>query len=419
MRVCYFANWAAKRRSDISRVVPEEIDPFLCTHINFAFAKVGQNLDVKPYEEDDTASWVGGPGMYHRVNALRKNNSDLKIMLSIGGWTHASKGFNEVVRDDSSLEKFVQNVITYLRKYEFDGFDIDWEYPGATDRQAANNTKEGFTRLVMRLREEFEKEAYEKDKPRFLLSAAVGAANERIDAGYEIEIICKYFDFINVMSYDYHGAWDGKTGHNSPLYGRKNEPEKDRLWNINSSIHIWIERGCPREKLNVGISAYARSFSLFSENQTHEIGTSKAGAAEAGPYTMEPGVLAYYEVCEILNKDKQLKVYWHEEHDVPYAYRPGLWIGFDNIPSLINKVNYVKRMQLAGVIVWSLDMDDKSGAVCNQGPYPVLNTLKNELMKPESTTKRPYTTISRYPRGFWSKKYGRHSSSSTRNIYPN
>lgn len=42
------------------------------------------------------------------------------------------------------------------------------------------------------------------------------------------------------MSYDYHGAWDGKTGHNSPLYGRKNEPEKDRLWNINSSIHIWM-----------------------------------------------------------------------------------------------------------------------------------------------------------------------------------
>ena len=46
-------------------------------------------------------------------------------------------------------DKFVQNVITYLRKYEFDGFDIDWEYPGAPDRQAENKTKEGFTRLVI------------------------------------------------------------------------------------------------------------------------------------------------------------------------------------------------------------------------------------------------------------------------------
>lgn len=84
----FFNCLKAKRRSDVSRVVPEEIDPFLCTHINFAFAKVGENLDVKPYEEDDTASWTGGPGMYHRINALRQNNSDLKIMLSIGGWVN-------------------------------------------------------------------------------------------------------------------------------------------------------------------------------------------------------------------------------------------------------------------------------------------------------------------------------------------
>jgi chitinase len=42
------------------------------------------------------------------------------------------------------------------------------------------------------------------------------------------------------MSYDFHGSWDGVTGHNSPLYSRKNEPEKDKNWNINSSIWIWI-----------------------------------------------------------------------------------------------------------------------------------------------------------------------------------
>jgi chitinase len=70
------------------------------------------------------------------------------------------------------------------------------------------------------------------------------------------------FDFINVMSYDFHGSWDEKTGHNSPLYGRAGEPEKDKYWNINSSIHIWIEKGCPTRKLNLGMSAYGRSFSM-------------------------------------------------------------------------------------------------------------------------------------------------------------
>lgn len=42
------------------------------------------------------------------------------------------------------------------------------------------------------------------------------------------------------MTYDYHGAWDEVTGHNSPLYGRAGEPEKQKYWNINSSMHIWI-----------------------------------------------------------------------------------------------------------------------------------------------------------------------------------
>lgn len=134
---------------------------------------------------------------------------------------------------------------------------------------------------LKRLRETYETEAYEKDKPRLLLSAAVAAAPHRIEAGYDVDIICEYFDFINVMTYDYHGAWDEVTGHNAPLYGRKGEIEKQKDWNINASMHIWIEKGCPREKLNLGMAAYGRTFSMYSEKQTHEMGC-KASAGEAG-----------------------------------------------------------------------------------------------------------------------------------------
>jgi chitinase len=95
----------------------------------------------------------------------------------------------------------------------------------------------------------------------------------------------------------------------------------------------------------MGIAAYGRTFAMYSEKQSKEIGC-KASAGEAGSHTMEPGVLSYYEICEKLNKDKTIKIYWHDEHDVPYAYKPGMWIGYDNEASLVNKVSLLASLLL-------------------------------------------------------------------------
>lgn len=35
---------------------------------------------------------------------------------------------------------------------------------------------------------------------------------------YDVVEISKYLDFINVMTYDFHGQWERQVGHNSPLY---------------------------------------------------------------------------------------------------------------------------------------------------------------------------------------------------------
>jgi len=40
----------------------------------------------------------------------------------------------------------------------------------------------------------------------------------------------------------------------------RNERKKFREWNINSSMLVWVELGCPREKLNIGLSAYGLFF---------------------------------------------------------------------------------------------------------------------------------------------------------------
>ena len=80
--------------------------------------------------------------------------------------------------------------------------------------------------------------------------------------GYEIERIMPHLDFLNVMSYDYHGSWDRKTGHNSPLYASSDESVDDRRLNVDWTVRLYLTLGVPADKLIVGIPYYGRSFTL-------------------------------------------------------------------------------------------------------------------------------------------------------------
>ena len=42
-RVCYFGSWATKRAKVDARMDIDDIDPFMCTHLIYAFAKM--NVD--------------------------------------------------------------------------------------------------------------------------------------------------------------------------------------------------------------------------------------------------------------------------------------------------------------------------------------------------------------------------------------
>lgn len=146
--------------------------------------------------------------------------------------------------------------------------------------------KESFTAFVKELSAVF--------KPKgLLLSSAVSPSKRVISAGYDVPELSKYLDWISVMTYDFHGQWDKKTGHVAPLYVRPDDWEP--TFNANFSINYWIELGAPPRKLVMGAPLYGQSFSLAERNQ-RGLNAPTYGGGEAGEATRARGFLAYYEV---------------------------------------------------------------------------------------------------------------------------
>ena len=389
--VCYYTNWA-QYRPDGGKFFPEDLDGSLCTHIIFAFA-VLKDHKLAPFEwNDEDTEW--SKGMYSRIMNLKRTNPNLKVLLAVGGWNFGSGPFSDMVQDQQLRQAFVQHSVQFLRQHQFDGLDLDWEYPSNREGSRPQD-KQYFTSLVRELKAAF--------RPyNLLLTAAVGAGEPTIKTAYEIDKIASELDFINLMTYDFHGgSWENITGLHTGLYARPEENQQLMTWNQNWAVNHWIQQGTPKHKINMGLATYGRTFQLVDPSN-NGVGAPSSGPGQAGKYTREPGFLSYYEICEKLNSGT-----WKSQYDdvqkSMYAYGDGMWVGYDNIDTLTIRANYIIGKDLGGVMFWAPDLDDFQGKFCNRGKYPLMNTVVNLIRSgvilpidiptaPSSTTTTTTTT---------------------------
>ena len=90
----------------------------------------------------------------------------------------------------------------------------------------------------------------------------------RIQAGYDVKRISQKLDFINIMTYDLRGPWDGKADHHSPISSRPSDTWAFKALNTKDGIQKWIDLGAPRQKLIMGIPFYGRTFTLSNPSNT-------------------------------------------------------------------------------------------------------------------------------------------------------
>merc|ERR1719431_2257318 len=191
------------------------------------------------------------------------------------------------------------------------------------------------------------------------------------------------------MSYDLHGAWEAFTGHNSPLY---TETGGNKKLTVDYAVNLWLERGCPKEKLVMGMGTYGRTFTLVNKAKTG-LNTAASGPGAAGPSTSEKGVLSYYEICDLVRNKGWTSVFI-DEIKSPIAFKGDQWVGYDDPTSIAIKSQYIKDKGLGGGMIWTLDFDDFTGS-CGDGKYPLLNTINRILngeTSLETTFKPPQPT---------------------------
>ena len=385
--VGYFPSWGVYARSYFVKNIHTSGAAARLTHINFAFANIGSDLKCAvgdPWADIDMAysadrsvdgvadTWDNGVlrGSFNQFRKLKLLHPHLKILISIGGWSWSGRCSDAALTAESrralaasAIDLFIRGNFSSSVRVPgiFDGIDIDWEYPaapGATNNYREADT-ENFTALLAEFRAQLDAQGA-ADGRRYLLTIAAPAGLDKI-AKIQVDRIHPYLDFINLMTYDMHGAWESVTNFHSPLYASSTDPSAALGYNTDRAVREWLARGAPASKLLVGVPFYGRGWRDVPPGPRGD-GLYQTASGGGAPGTYETGV-EDYKVLKTL--EASYTRYRHAEARAFWIYHPGTRIfwSYDDPEALREKAGYVRAQGLGGLMFWELSGDDDAGSL--------------------------------------------------------
>ncbi|MEL3945937.1 MULTISPECIES: chitinase C-terminal domain-containing protein [Streptomyces] len=469
----YFTGWRTGKNGEPAYLA-SDIPWDKVTHLNYAFAHIGSDnkISVGGDGEKNAATGMTWPGVagaemdpaysykghFNLLNKFKKKHPDVKTMVSVGGWAETggyfgddgkrvnSGGFYSMATNadgsvnQAGIETFADSTVAFIKKYGFNGVDIDYEYPttmkdagNPLDWQLANGRRAGLVKgyavLMKTLREKLDK-AGAADGRHYLLTVAAPSSGYLL-RGMETFQVQKYLDYVNIMSYDLHGAWNEYVGPNASLYddgkdaelaaaGVYGSQQYGGIGYLNTDWAYHYFRGSmPAGRINIGLPYYTRGFKnvqggtdgLWGKAASTDCpagsGLTKCGDGAVGidnlwhdkddkgkespagsnpmwhAKNLEKGVVGDYVTKYGFPADTKLTGTYARKYDSKLV-APWLWnadkkvfLSTEDEQSVKAKADYVVDKGIGGTMVWELAGDYTYNSA--KGQYEIGDTLTTAM----------------------------------------
>lgn len=299
--------------------------------INHAFALINKNtFKVDTTDIDRTAADI-----------VRAHSYGIRVCMSIGGW--GADGFSQSCSSEENRAIFIASIIDAVKKYGYDGVDLDWEYP--TSGQSAGiaystKDKANFTALCKELRA-----ALDEVNPKLLLTAAVASGTRY----YDVKNVDQYLNYWNLMTYDFSSKTTGATV-------RYDEGLSD----TKSSVEAYISAGATANKIIVGVTFRATKFTVSDLGSKYGVGQKMTSNRED---------IDYKDLVKSYLKNSSYKLYYDTTDAMAVLYTPTpvdgeyIVLTYENAKALEARASLIKEKKIAGIMAWDLSMDSTSNEI--------------------------------------------------------